>query len=368
MHVFLIFSLMLPLLLGAEPLKEVLMLCLDADSKAPAGVSIPSTTRLRAGKFGKGYLIERRTRNEFKASDVMLSDGAALKGSSNILTLPAGTVAALPLTAIRPGSYCTLSFTYKGSGRIIVSWNRKEVKSFTAGPEKQYGVAVIKNGDTDVATLRIKAEKGAVLEEVLFDRGINYPCTYIRPGTVRSCDWIKIDPAKYYNMQQGAFSCWIKTPWLVRGFKNLSGAGLLCLLWKTERGKLFTDNIVRSITFWDTGYCDSFYGEQRTTGGARCRFNELKLFPADGWHHVVFNWKIADGKLHSSIIANGNQVFNRTSNFIARPKPVSFTVGYTGGAYLDGVIDDIALFRRPLTVQEAEKIFKANKPLSQLVK
>ena len=120
MHVFLIFSLMLPLLLGAEPLKEVLMLCLDADSKAPAGVSIPSTTRLRAGKFGKGYLIERRTRNEFKASDVMLSDGAALKGSSNILTLPAGTVAALPLTAIRPGSYCTLSFTYKGSGRIIV--------------------------------------------------------------------------------------------------------------------------------------------------------------------------------------------------------------------------------------------------------
>ena len=360
-------ALLVPAILGAGTLAEDLTVYINADTKAPAGVRIPSTTRLVPGKFGKGFLIERRTRNEFKADDVILSDGATLKGKNNLLTLPAGGTAALPLTTLKPGSYSTISFGYKGAGKISVSINRKEIKSFEAKAERQYGVAVFK-ADGDTATVRISSDKGAVLDEVLFDRGINYANSYHAPGPIRSCDWITLTPAKHYNARQGAFSCWIKAPWLIPGFKELTGAGLFCLLWDEKPGKRFSDNIHRSITFWNTGYCDTFFGIKGTNGGASCQFKELKTFPADGWHHVVFNWKVVNGQLHASIIANGSQTFTRTSKFELRPDPVVMTVGYTGGAYVNGVLDDIAFFRRPLTLEECGKIFNSGKPLAELMK
>ena len=73
-------------LAGAAELK----LYISGDTmKAPAGVKrISSSIRLVPGKFGKAMLIERRTVNEFKSAEVILSDGVKLSGKTILLSCP----------------------------------------------------------------------------------------------------------------------------------------------------------------------------------------------------------------------------------------------------------------------------------------
>ena len=109
---------------------------LDGESrKYPDVVYFASGIRQVPGRFGKGLLIERRTVNFFTGGDLILSDGAKLAGKDNKLTLPAEGYAALPLTAIRPKSVNTLSFQYKGEGKITVSFGGKTLAAFEAGKE-----------------------------------------------------------------------------------------------------------------------------------------------------------------------------------------------------------------------------------------
>ena len=59
---------------------------------------------------------------------------------------------------------------------------------------------------------------------------------------------------------------------------------------------------------------------------------------------------------------------NKEQPFGPNKVPVSITVGYSGGGYLNGLMDDFAIFNRPLNEAEIMAIYKSAQPLSAMLK
>ena len=114
----------------------------------------------------------------------------------------------------------------------------------------------------------------------------------------------------------------------------------------------------------------SLITQSKAPKGVICalKLNELPAPAADNWYHFVFNWKAEKGFMTTSIIVNGEKIFNKKGICRDVEKNKDFTVGYVTGAYLNGILDDFGLFSEPLTPAEAKKIFSANAPLSTIFK
>lgn len=333
---------------------------LDPGNPKAQGVKYFSRSiRQVPGHIGKGLLIERRTVNAFDPANVILSDGARLSGKENTLTLPPNGCAALPLTVIRPKSANTLSFLYKGEGKITVSFERKNIASFTGTKDfRKAEVIVIPNDD--YGTLRIRAEKGAVLSSVMFDTGIGFANNYHAPGTRRNVDRIDIDPGLFDSLS-GAVSCWLKAPWLRKDAKYATGSALIDVKPVAgKRGLLY-------IGAWNNGIY--FYLANRKGKNASCVF-QLRELPESrsGWYHFVFNWKVVKGFMEQSVIVNGQKCFKSKTVFSDPGKAKLFILGYVNGAYLNGSLCDFGLFSAPLSMDEARKIFNSKISVKELYK
>ena len=338
---------------GAE-----LRLLLDGETRKVPGVKyFSSSIRQVPGRFGKGLLIERRTVNSFASADVVLSGGATLSGKSNHLAMPGNAVAALPLPTIRPGIPSTLSFRYRGEGKILVTFNRKELASFEAGPEYREAVVVVVPED-DAGTLRVRAEKAAELDNVMFDIGIGYANTYHAPGKRRNVDTIDVDPA-LVSLGKGAVSCWIKAPWLRRDAKYATAIALCAVQ---------PASMVRRLLYicaWSNGVGFIVPGIAGRSVSASCGVAELPE-SSDNWYHFVFNWERKGKNMELAIIVNGEKVFHKSGVSPLPPEHGVFTIGYVNGAYLNGILDDFGLFDSPLTLEEAKKIYRSTRPLKEL--
>ena len=162
--------LFVPSLVWGGNLEKSVKLCLSADAPLPAGVRVSSSIRKVPGKFGKAFLIEKRTVNSFAPANVVLTGNAVLTGKNNKLVLPSRAVAALPLTGLKVRSKNTLSFLYSGSGKVTVSLDDNIIAVFDAKAKNEKG-AVTFEALADCHTLRISANQGAVLEQVMLDKG-----------------------------------------------------------------------------------------------------------------------------------------------------------------------------------------------------
>ena len=334
---------------------------LDGESRKAEGMTyFGGGIRQVPGRFGKALLIERRTVNFFAPEEVILSDGAKLATKENILTLPAGGYAALPLTAIRPKVANTLSFCYRGEGKITVSFSGKTLATFDAGKEIKKGEVVV-IPEEDNGTLRIKAEKAVELSKVMFDKGIGYTNTYHAPGKMRPVDKITLKK-ELFDGASGAISCWIKAPWLNKDAQHATAIALCDAKEPTGTKTMLY------ICAWSNGISiiTSSPGA-RKGGSASLKINELPQ-SSDGWYHFVFNWKYEEGFMDLSIIINGEKVFKARRAYGAVRKTGGFNIGYVNGAYLNGLLDDFGLFDGPLSPEEAKKIFDAKVPLSGLYK
>ena len=120
------------------------------------------------------------------------------------------------------------------------------------------------------------------------------------------------------------------------------------------------------ISVWDGCFFDANQGKDSTvTLGFGLK--DIEQEPSDGWYHFVFNWKYADGTMNTEIIVNGKYSSKKASSYAINPEPIDFIIGYAASYYLNGQIDDIALFKRPLSMDEAQKIFSAGKPLPEAI-
>jgi len=339
---------------GAE-----LKFLLDGETRKVPGVKyFSSSIRQVPGRFGKALLIERRTVNSFAPADAVLSEGVKFGGKTNHLVLPANAFAALPLTTIRPGSANTLSFLYRGEGKITVTFNRKELASFQAGPEYREGAVAVVPED-DAGTLRIRAEKAAELDKVMFDKGIGCANTYHAPGKMRNVDVINVDPA-LYSPEKGAISCWIKAPWLRPDAKFATGIALCAVQGASAKARkpMF-------ISVWSNGLGFHVPGVAGKSVSVSCGLAELPESP-DNWYHFVFNWERKGKNMDLSLIVNGEKVFSKSGVAPAPGPNGAFGIGYVNGAYLNGILDDFGLFAAPLSLGEAKRIYQAKRPLQEL--
>ena len=334
---------------------------LDGESRKAEGMTyFGGGIRQVPGRFGKGFLIERRTVNFFTPDEVILSDGAKLAGKENRLTLPAGGYAALPLTAIRPKIANTLSFCYSGEGAITVSFGGKNLAAFKAEKTVKKGEVII-IPEEDNGTLRIKAEKAVELTQVMFDKGIGFTNTYHAPGKMRSVDKISLQK-ELFNGTSGAISCWIKAPWLKKDARHATAIALC------DAKAPGSSKCMFYICAWSNGISLILNTPGARKGGScSLKINELPE-SSDGWYHFVFNWNYVKDFMELSIIINGSRVFKSRPACGVMPKAATFTVGYVNGAYLNGVLDDFGLFSAPLSQAEAQKIFSAGVPLNGIYK
>ena len=333
---------------------------LSADSMKPGpGVkSISSSVRLVPGKFGKGMLFERRTVNSFKPADVILGDGVKLSGKNNTLVMPADSMAALPLTAVRPKSPCTFSFRYKGEGTITVTFNGETAATLKAGSSYQNAVVVVVP-EEDSGSLKVRTDKPVELTDVMFDKSIGFANTYHAPGPMRNVDTIMLDPA-LFNPKSGAISCWLKTPWLKKDAKYASANVLL-----RARDKNGNDAQGIYVSNWSNELYFIYYGPNRQSASTALKIDELPE-SKDGWYHFVFNWKEEKGNIVLSTILNGEKVF--TARKLCKPAvgAKEFSLGYVNGGYINGTMDDLAIFSAPLTKEEAKKIFNSKESVGKI--
>jgi len=97
--------------------------------------------------------------------------------------------------------------------------------------------------------------------------------------------------------------------------------------------------------------------------------NNISVDNSVEWHLLVFTWEVKDGKALISLnIDDGKTKLTKEQPFGALKKPEIINVGYVAGAYLNGEMDDFAIFNRPLTDAEVSAIYKSSQPLSAMLK
>ncbi len=363
------------LLAAAGSLKEALRIYADGENRTPEhGVlSVSSSVRLRPGKFGQAYLIERRTRNFADPQEWVLGSGAELTGEENLLRLPADGFAALPQIGLKPRGRNMLSFQGRGSGKIAISLTENGATRLLAefslqADFQQYSCLV--ESDSDAATLKFRSTAAAELNQLLFDRGIAQVNSYHPPGKIRGVDLIRLDH-QLYNPAAGSFVCWLKAPWF-----GSTGEGTAMGIFHAAASK-DSKKTSQGVVLW--GGVDQQTGKYESTlhnihysgkGGFNCgisfRLSELIDVPNHEWQHLTFNWEMTNGGMNSAVYINGQQKFSSSKNKFVPQEVEELLVGYINGSYTNGLIDEIAVFARPLTEREIETLAKSGKTIAEL--
>jgi len=371
-----ILLLLLPLVCTADSLWEALKVYAPGESHAPGhGVlSVSRSIRLRPGKFGQAYLIERRTLNYADPQEMVLGEGATIAGRENLLRLPSDGFAALPQIGLKPQSRNMLSFQYRGQGKLTVSLTENGqtnlLAEFTAAADFQPGAVLVKP-QSDAATLKLRSTAAVELNELMFDRDISQVNTYHPPGQMRGVDKILLDH-RLYNSAQGAFSCWLKAPWFGSAGEG-TAMGLFLAAASSGTGKKTSQFVVLWGAKEQTGKYEStlhnihYSGKGGFDCGISFRLSELVDLPVNQWQHLVFNWETADGGLRTSVTVNGKQTFSSSKSKFVPLELQELVVGYVNGSYTNGLLDDIAVFSRPLTQAEIETLVSSGKAIAELI-
>jgi Concanavalin A-like lectin/glucanases superfamily len=371
--------------------------CEDLKSPYP-GVKISSSIKvLNDGKFGKCMRIERRTVNAVangdfkqKASDAWLYRDNALwqkKGgikNSACLKITGGEVV-VPVTGLKKGTANAFSFYAKSpqGGSVSVVWACAGKENVLVKDQK-IGKSFIRvkvpfGTVADAGSLRIQVKGVVIIDNAQLDKGVNFFNSFSTPLKRRSVDMIKI-PAngKFFKPEQGAVSVWLKVPWLNnKDVVSNAICGLFVVNNAAKRIKKWGDHVVMGISCIPRKKITDkprksqlhFYtidAKNRVCPVAEKIIN-LPPAPASGWRHLVMNWQLGkDGKMKAVLWLDGKKLLEKAKPFGPVKKQKFIWVGYVNGAYLNGLMDDFAIFNRPLTENEIKQINGSNKPLSQI--
>ena len=369
------------------------------DMKSPhAGVRISSSIRVAPGKFDKALRIERRTINSLangdfkvKESDAWLYRDNAVwqrKGgikNSSCLKIDGGEVV-IPLVGLKPkygnafsfyaknatpGKAATVSVIYEASGKdkVIVKDMKLTDKfirvkaPFVAGAEE--------------GSLRISVEGAIIIDNAQLDKGVTFFNTYQPPLKKRNVDRIAV-PAngKYFSEKSGTINCWVKGPWV-----DPDMIGRTCALigvqnapkkvknWRSSK-VMFVSCIPKPKAGGQNGalHFITIDDKSRVAGLTERNLAKLPPLPKDEWRMFSFTWDFKEGKMHQVMYVDGKKLFGKSKPFGPLKKPVSIAIGFVGGSYLNGLLDDFAIYNRPLSPEEIETIYSSGKPLGSIIK
>lgn len=369
--------------------------CNDLKSEYP-GVKISSSIRIdEKGKFGNCLRIEKRTVNTLDNGDFVKKssnswsyrDNAQWKESggcknSSSLQINGGKVN-ISITDIKPDYANAFSFYVKkadGSidSELSVIWKSygKEIvllKDYKPGIDmKRVTLSLVTKGDSGTVTIAVKGS--VIIDNAQLDKGVGFFNSFVKPMKRRNVDRIQI-PAngKYFNQEKGAISCWINAPWLDSNVKSKSICGIFSVKNAPARIKKWGDDNVLVISCISAKKIDDNPGKlsaftidvQNRNTMLSEPLSEIKIDSLKPWHHIVFNWELKNGEMATSLHVDGKKR-SQIKPFGATKNPILIYIGYCSGAYLNGLLDDFAIFNRPLTDSEIETISNSNQPISKL--
>ena len=330
-----------------EEWKNAVTLRWDFEGPLPSGVKLTGPRRECRGVSGKGLTLNRAAWNSIYRY-------AEAPG-------PSGAVAVCPhLSTVRGNG---VSFSARGKGRMeltLRSGAKTQVRSVAvdSGEWKRYDELF--SGPEELATITFKAE-GIEWKEPQVSGGWSFPATYAPVGKVVPGTFIEIDPAKgYVNLDRGAFSLWIKTPYL-NPKAVMDHIGIFGLDHAEKPVKRHPDQQIGCVTAWNGGRLAAYRmaAEGKGSNNISIPLSELK-FSGGSWHHLVLNWERSGGNLTLELYIDGGKVALRgTKPYGADKKLWRITVGYSDYAHLNGDADELVFFSRPLTADEASLLFQA---------
>lgn len=384
---------------NSQQLKDSMVFYHDCESQVSnaADVKISGSIRTAEGKFGKGLLIERRTTNlvpngDFaennfekwiKPDDAQWQEKDGINNSS-CLKISSGVPLALPLLDLKTGAPCAFSFYAKG---LEGTANTVSVEISCAGKTEKMITDRTLAADfericfsfepaSDSAVIRIYINGNALLDNVQLDAGINYFNSFSAPLKWRGVDVINFPiETKYFNPNAGALVLWMKLPWLDNDAR-FENSNIIFQAWdKNVESKKWHDHAVLSIG----AYCPPeksskkyFYisgtDSAKRQHALNMKFDEIKD-TADNWHLFVFNWALSGDSMKFDIYVDGiEQHVSKTAVWGPALKPTEVNFGHGGGGYINGTVDEIAFFNRPLSDDEVKLIADAKKTLSEIIK
>ncbi len=387
----LFFCCSLAIIVRAADYQQALRLYLNCDDlkNPPAGVKYFGDIRLRPGKFGQAFLLERRTYNlvpngDFSSADLsewILDDNVRrhnLGGIDNggALEFSGGGMAAIPVS-LQQNVTNTISFSAKGEGSLAVGLacageEQLLLAAQVLGPEysRYYTVTIPRD---NLGTIRFLATGQVWLDQVMLDANIGYPNSFAEPLKQRSVDKITLAAgAGFFNQEAGALACWLKVPWFSPEVYSTGGNNIFAAHNLPLAEKVWGAQTIMATPAYN---CKTL-AEAKTSGALTFLFNDAKFRtvavsvpfaevnnPGDVWRHLVFNWQQKDDWLHLEVLLDGgSQRWHNAKPFGPGKELQELSLGYSAGAYINGLIDEFALFDRPLTAQECQKIFAAEKP------
>ena len=331
---------------AAEWGKAVTLRC-DFDSPLPAGVRLVGPRRECPGISGKGLTLNRAAWNSIYTF-------AEEPGSS-------GAVGVCPHLSTARGN--GVSFAARGKGRMVLtlrSGAKTETRSVAvdSGTWKRYDALF--TVPEELATVTFRPEN-IEWKEPQVSAGWSFPANHapvrkLLPGT-----FLEIDPAKgYVNLDRGAFSLWVKTPYL-NSKAVMDHIGIFGLDHAEKPLKRHPDQQIGCMTAWNGRLLSAYRmaAERKGSNNLSIPLSELD-FSGDSWHHLVLNWQRSGGDLTLELYIDGGKVVLRgTKPYGPDKKLRRITVGYSDYAHLNGDADELVLFSRPLTAGEVGELFRA---------
>ncbi len=367
--------------------------CDDRKSSYP-DVQIAAALPPEAGKFGHALRLRRRLLNqavngdfEFSIAGNWMIDGDGkrmpLEGvdGDSCLLLERGATAVLPIPWLYSERIHSISFAARSQQididekpSVSVEWLAGGELTELLEPEpvdsdfRRFQAAVFCT--EDYGTLRIHAIGGTViLDQVAMHEGDNHEASFTPPLKKVSRDGIFLPPS-YVDVKSGAFSCWVKVPWIRPDFESRHGHGFFQVAAdRPPKLKNKPYNVLGAICWLSSNRSTylTVAGSDDSSVGISFDLDDISSFKEE-WHHFVFNWKFSNSKILLEIFVDGKQRSFSEEMLSGMRGPVSeVLIGFDAGCYLNGVIDDVAFFNRPLSTQEIVTVFNSDIALAKLL-
>ncbi|HRU06684.1 MAG TPA: hypothetical protein P5137_13025, partial [Candidatus Brocadiia bacterium] len=357
------------------------------------GEKVHPNPQLQPGKFGQAFLMEQRwSLNVLKdpTFEGAPADAWVLIGSPQRLTqggwrksgcfqIDSANYLRQAVDGLKKDKLHCLSVYAKSpdAGQLVLSATCGgetaifESKPLTADYQRLHLSFRAKSVAATV-TLRGKDGKKVVIAAAQLDSGRSWPRDFL-PETNKPAgtEWVDI-PARpeIFNPMKGAIAFWLLPKWLDgesdggMAFFNAqttepakdyaSRKNFISIGAYRRPGKKGYENAL-NVSFRDS--------EANAFGYMPIDFDKNEYKPGE-WMHVVVTWNIIPGQDSTSeCFINGKKAGVKQFRGAAIAPPQEITMGYSGGAYADGLMDDFYIFNRPLTADEAAALYTLGKPL-----
>lgn len=375
-----------------EKLKESLLIYEDCESlkskNIDKGIRISGT--VVEGKIGKGLLFERRTVNLISNPDFSsslenwieigsphhLEEDSSLRRYKEIFygkTLDAGCAEVdennylrQVVTKLKTGEWYCLSFYAKTSSpeaniEIKVDEITKEDKVFSE--YKRVVVPFKATRESSTITIKGKGKEKIIIDGVQLESKKTFPSSFIKEKQ-RNGQSIKVKVTEQtFNLMEGSIALWFKPQWI-------GETSTACRLFgwgdreKRRRGSL-------SVHCWpEKGLSNHSWRNRilhihwKEGKGMAVKGTPLTELEPDTWHHLVANWKInPEGLSLLTLYLDGELSGKKEVNWGKAELPSYFHIGSWKGGYADGIIDEVYIFNKALSLEEVETLYQLKEHL-----